>query len=122
MVVRKTYAIIASLASLTVILVPILRYILYKLVDRRIATFQDELMAKYYNEVENIYREMRGWRHDFHNHIQLMKAYLELREYEEGYLNELEHAGIGQWNKNPCQQGQYLATNRAFIEVTGKLA
>lgn len=91
MVVRKTYA-IAGLASLAVILVPILRYILYKLVDRRIATFQDELMTKYYNEVENIYREMRGWRHDFHNHIQLMKAYLELGEYEEmaGYLNELD--------------------------------
>jgi len=104
MVVRKTYA-IAGLASLAVILVPILRYILYKLVDRRIATFQDELMTKYYNEVENIYREMRGWRHDFHNHIQLMKAYL-----------ELGIAGMGQWNKNPCQQGQYSATNRAFIE------
>lgn len=23
-----------------------------------------------------MYRQMRGWRHDYHNHIQTMKAYL----------------------------------------------
>lgn len=70
----------------------IIRYILYKLVDKRIANYQDELMTKHYNEIENIYREMRGWKHDYHNHIQLMKAYLELGKYDEmdKYLNDLD--------------------------------
>jgi hypothetical protein len=44
-------------------------------VDRRIAAFQNDLMEKHVTEVENIYRQMRGWRHDYHNHIQTLKAY-----------------------------------------------
>ena len=44
-------------------------------IDRRIATFQNDLMEKHVTEVENIYQQMRGWRHDYHNHIQTLKAY-----------------------------------------------
>ena len=35
---------------------------------------------------------MRGWRHDYHNHLQSLKAYLQLGQYEEAdaYLFELE--------------------------------
>lgn len=35
---------------------------------------------------------MRGWRHDYHNHIQVMKAYLSLGKYEDmdEYLNDLD--------------------------------
>ncbi len=49
--------------------------ILSKLVDRRIARFQRELIATHYAEVENMYRQVRGWRHDYRNHIQTMKSY-----------------------------------------------
>jgi len=61
-------------------------------IDRRIAAFQNDLMEKHITEVENIYRQMRGWRHDYHNHIQTMKAYRSLGENEkiDGYLNSLE--------------------------------
>lgn len=45
-----------------------------RMIDRRIAEYQNDLMQKHYDEVENIYRTMRGWRHDYHNHIQAMKA------------------------------------------------
>ncbi len=60
--------------------------------DRRIANYQNDLTSKYYIEVENIYKQMRGWRHDYHNHMQVMKAYLELGKYEDmdEYLNELD--------------------------------
>ena len=57
------------------------------LVERRIATWQNDLVKRHCDEVENIYRQMRGWRHDYHNHIQTMKACLaqdrkkELSEY-----------------------------------------
>jgi sensor histidine kinase regulating citrate/malate metabolism len=49
-------------------------------------------MEKHIKEVENIYKQMRGWRHDYHNHIQTMKAYRSLGENEkiDGYLNSLE--------------------------------
>jgi len=45
-----------------------------RLLDRRIAAYQNDLITKHCDEVENIYKTMRGWRHDYHNHIQAMKA------------------------------------------------
>lgn len=48
-----------------------------KMIDRRIAEYQNDLITKHCDEVENIYRRMRGWRHDYHNHIQTMIALLE---------------------------------------------
>ena len=54
-------------------------------IDRRIAAYQNDLIAKHCDEVDNIYRQMRGWRHDYHNHIQAMLALTdnpgELRRY-----------------------------------------
>ena len=47
------------------------------LIERRIAAYQNDLIAKHCDEVENIYRQMRGWRHDYHNHIQAMVALID---------------------------------------------
>lgn len=56
-----------------------------KAIDRRIAAYQNDLITKHCDEVDNIYRQMRGWRHDYHNHIQAMLAMMdnpeELRKY-----------------------------------------
>ena len=67
-------------------------FILRGAIDRRIAAFQSDLMEKHVTEVENIYKQMRGWRHDYHNHIQVMKAYRSLAENDkiDDYLNSLE--------------------------------
>lgn len=43
--------------------------------DRKLASYQSELLETHYREVENMYRQIRGWRHDYRNHIQTMKAY-----------------------------------------------
>ncbi len=69
----------------------LIKYILNMLIDRRIGNYQNDLISKQYIEVENIYKQMRGWKHDYHNHIQVMKAYLALGKYEEmdKYLDEL---------------------------------
>lgn len=45
-----------------------------KQIDKRIAAYQRELIETHYQEVENMYRQIRGWRHDFRNHIQTMKV------------------------------------------------
>ena len=44
-------------------------------------------------EVENMYKKMRGWRHDYRHHIQTMKAHAKKGEYEEidRYLDLLDH-------------------------------
>lgn len=48
---------------------------LSKRIDRQIAAYQRELIETHYREVDNMYRQIRGWRHDYRNHIQAMKAY-----------------------------------------------
>lgn len=63
-----------------------------KLVDKRIASYQRELIDTHYQEVETMYRQIRGWRHDYRNHIQMMKA-LAAKDDMEGikaYLDELD--------------------------------
>lgn len=61
-------------------------------VNRKNTSFQNKLVNRHYDEVETIYRKMRGWRHDYHNHIQSLKAYMSLQQYEEAvrYLEGLE--------------------------------
>lgn len=73
--------IISAAILFLIILYFLIRYILIKLVDKRIANYQNTLISKQYKEVENIYNQMRGWKHDYHNHIQVMKAYLALEKY-----------------------------------------
>lgn len=59
--------------------------LLGQVADRRIASYQNDLITKHCEEVQNIYRTMRGWRHDYHNHIQAMLALtdnpVQIREY-----------------------------------------
>lgn len=43
-------------------------------IDKKIETYQRELIDIHYQEVENMYRQVRGWRHDYRNHIQTMKV------------------------------------------------
>lgn len=47
---------------------------LSKYVDKKLAAYQHDLIETHYSEVDNIYRKMRGWRHDYRNHIQTMKV------------------------------------------------
>lgn len=47
---------------------------LSKQIDKQISAYQRELIETHYKEVDNMYRKMRTWRHDYRNHIQVMKA------------------------------------------------
>ncbi len=50
--------------------------------EERIAAYQRELIETHYREVDNMYRQIRGWRHDYRNHIQTMKAYAAAEDWE----------------------------------------
>lgn len=72
------------------------RKILYNMIDRRIERFQSELIEKQVREIENMYRQIRGWRHDYRNHIQNMKIqladknYCKLNEYLDSLACDLD--------------------------------
>ncbi len=73
----------------------LLEYLLQRIVKReedKTIIYQNKLMKQQMDEIENIYMTMRGWRHDYHNHIQSLKGYLFLNKVEQMkiYLNELE--------------------------------
>ena len=65
---------------------------LSKRLDSKIASYQHELIETHYREVDNMYRKMRGWRHDYRNHIQAMKAYAALEDWDaiKRYLDLLD--------------------------------
>lgn len=68
----------------------LLRKLFYHLVDKRIAQFQSDLISKQTVEIQNMYRQMQEWRHDYRNHIQNMKNRLDGDQGElEQYLDEL---------------------------------
>ena len=59
--------------------------------DRRIAKYQRELTLTHYEEVENMYRNMRAWRHDLKNHLQVMKSFADKGDMSSisSYLDKL---------------------------------
>lgn len=85
---------IVALSSILIILMNLFlwRWFLPRMVDKKISRFQNDLVSKYYDEIEVMYRKMRGWRHDYHNHIQVLKANLSLGQQEQAlyYLDRLD--------------------------------
>ena len=48
----------------------------------KLAEYQTEQSRRHLGEVQGIYREMRGYKHDFHHHLQTLKGQLEAGETE----------------------------------------
>lgn len=86
-------------------------------IDKRIEEYQSDLLQKYCDEVESMYTKMRGWRHDYHNHIQALQASMALGKYDEvnKYLREL--------NDDLTQVDTTIKTGRVMIDaiLNGKL-
>lgn len=68
------------------------RRFIQKYYEKKLFEANETLVNFHVEEVESIYRQMRGWRHDYKNHIQAMKAYLELDQLDQlnAYLDELD--------------------------------
>lgn len=89
----RGYEVFMQFCTLAMLLMMEYQYQTYaKSFDKDTADFQNQVMSHHYEEVKSVYLNMRGWRHDYHNHIQTMKAYLQLQQYDQmdAYLNELE--------------------------------
>ena len=66
--------------------------LLSRWIDRKLEAYQRGLVDTHYKEVENMYRQMRGWRHDYRNHIQVLKAFAAGGDMDavRKYLDELD--------------------------------
>lgn len=58
----------------------------------KMVEYQTEQSEKHLGEVRSIHTEMRGYKHDFHHHLQTLKGYLQSGEYERAtaYIDELD--------------------------------
>lgn len=83
---------ILAAAGAAVISVILTLLILKNKYDKRLSDFQDSVLKKQRDEVQNIYQTMRAWRHDYHNHMQTIKALLSMGKKQElsEYLDNLE--------------------------------
>lgn len=61
-------------------------------IEKQLASYQQELIETHYREVDQMYRQIRGWRHDYRNHIQTMKAYAAAGDWNaiQNYLDLLD--------------------------------
>ncbi|MBG9987008.1 GHKL domain-containing protein [Facklamia sp. DSM 111018] len=59
--------------------------------DLRFQQIQQKELDSYALEVESVYRQMRGIRHDYRNHLQVMDAYIEASDFSalSHYIQEL---------------------------------
>ena len=83
--------IVMAILAVSLMGIIFIRRVIYNLIDRRIERFQSELIEKQVQEIQNMYRQVRGWRHDYRNHIQNMKIQLDEKNYEKlgCYLEQL---------------------------------
>ncbi len=102
--------------ALGVLLLAVLLFVMIKTAiknysEKKLESYQNDLLQKHYNEVENMYRQMRGWRHDYRNHIATMKIHLEQGNYEllGNYLNEL--------NKDLTTVDTVLKTGNVMVDA-----
>lgn len=75
-----------------VVVVFVIERIIRKRYEEYSINYQNKLLKNQVEEVQHIYMTMRGWRHDYHSHLQSLKVKLNQGQIEEAakYLNELE--------------------------------
>lgn len=58
----------------------------------KLAQYQNEQSQQHLNEVRSIHQEMRGYKHDFHHHLQALKGQLESGEVDRAlaYIEKLD--------------------------------
>ena len=64
-----------------------------KITYLKLVEYQTEQSEKHLNEVRSIHKEMRGYKHDFHHHLQALKGQLEAGEVERAlaYIEQLDN-------------------------------
>ncbi len=86
------YWIIGAAVAAVAIGMLIIFFLVRRHYERREVSYQNKLMQKQVDEVQHVYETMRGWRHDYHNHLQSLKVYVQNDQKPQAvsYLDRLE--------------------------------
>jgi len=100
-------------------------FLLSKLIDKRIAAYQKSLISTHYDEVENMYNQIRGWRHDYQNHIQAMKVHAINGDTDAiiRYLDELgtDLQAVGNVIKTGNKMADAIMNSKIALAVSKKI-
>ncbi|MEZ3422210.1 MAG: GHKL domain-containing protein [Lachnospiraceae bacterium] len=79
------------LLSFTIASILIIRIFLPKQIIKELENYENTLAGRQFEEIKNTYHEMRGWRHDYKNHMHVLKIYVENRQWEEciSYISQI---------------------------------
>lgn len=89
---NETTILISFLIAIVFLLAENNQVFMRKSYEEAAAEYQNKILDKQVEEVQNIFLTMRSWRHDYHNHLQKLKAHIMMEQIKEAnqYLNELE--------------------------------
>lgn len=94
--------------------------------ERSAERFQQDVLTHQYEEIRTIYTNMRGWRHDYHNHLQVIKAQLALGETDQlqHYLDELEQDlnRVDSWIKSGNLMADAILNSKLSLAQQKKIA
>ena len=99
------------LAGLGLIILILMAYIIYQRKEIGFYKLQEEELDQYATEVETVYRQLRGIKHDYRNHLQGMSAFVETDQ-----LDELENY-IHQLNNELNQVDSIIRTGNTMIDA-----
>ncbi len=83
--------IILMIFALALICLLLVKVLIPRQIVREMERYQNNLVGRQFEEIQNVYHEMRGWRHDYKNHMQVLKIYVENREWDHalGYIAQM---------------------------------
>ena len=89
----------------------LLRIVLSRQFIRELERYQNDLTNRQAEEIKNAYHEMRGWRHDYKNHMQVLKIHVENQEWESAL------AYISQMNEDLSNVDHIIKTGNVMADA-----
>lgn len=107
-----TIAILAVCILLALVIgIILLRIVLSRQFIRILEQYQNDLTNRQCEEINNSYRELRGWRHDYKNHMQVLKIHVENKEWEPAI------AYISQMNEDLSKVDHVIKTGNVMADA-----
>lgn len=84
--ILAVYALLVTIGFIIYIVVHKRRY------NKKFYEYQDKILKLQMEEMNDIYMTIRGWRHDYHNHMQTIKAHIDAKQIEEAlaYVDKMD--------------------------------
>lgn len=89
----------------------VVRVFMPRRIVRELEEYQNQIVERQFEEIHNVYHEMRGWRHDYKNHLQVLNIYVENREWE--HAREY----IAQMNENLNSVDKLIKTGNVMADA-----